>query len=193
MQVTGLLPETTYSVTSRARNGAGVETADSAPVQTTTSLLGACAAGFVGLNSGGPFDVLTLNGSSGGPQRLVQIPVGSPITTTIATPPTSGVPVNHALLGWFGVPQASFEFPLPLGIGTFCFIPCDVDPSLPAFDAWSTFGPGNCGFLASATPTPFSFFNPGYPFPLPDLTFQVILEESPGVLRVGNALVLRYQ
>ena len=193
LQVTGLLPETTYSVTSRARNGAGVETADSAPVQTTTSLLGACAAGFVGLNSGGPFDVLTLNGSSGGPQRLVQIPVGSPITTTIATPPTSGVPVNHALLGWFGVPQASFEFPLPLGIGTFCFIPCDVDPSLPAFDAWSTFGPGNCGFLASATPTPFSFFNPGYPFPLPDLTFQVILEESPGVLRVGNALVLRYQ
>ncbi len=193
LQVTGLLPETTYSVTCRARNGAGVETADSVPVQVTTNLLGACAAGVVGVNSGGPFDVLTMNGSSGGTQRLVQIPVGSPITTTIATPPTSGVPVNHALLGWFGVPEASYEFPLPLGIGTFCFIPCDVDPNLPAFDAWSTFGPGNCGFLASATPTPFSFFNPGYPFPLPDLTFQVILEESPGVLKVGNALVLRYQ
>ncbi len=193
LQVTGLLPETTYLISSRARNGAGVETADSGPIQATTNLLGACAAGFVGLANGGPFDILTMNGSSGGAQRLVQIPVGSAITTTIATPPTSALPVNHALLGWIGVPEASYEFPLPLGIGTFCFIPCDVDPSLPAFDVWSTFGPGNCGFLASATQTPFSFFNPGYPFPLPDLTFQVILEESPGVLRVGNALVLRYQ
>ncbi|MCA9321355.1 MAG: S8 family serine peptidase, partial [Planctomycetes bacterium] len=187
--ISGLSAGSTHTLRARARNGAGIATADSSLQTLTTSWLSACAAGAVGTAVGGPFDVFSINGSSGGPTRSLTLTVGSPIPTLIATPPTSSVPVNHALFGWIGIPGSGHEFPISPSVGTLCFLPCG--PA--SFVVWTTFGPSPCGSMIPATPTPFSVVNPGYPFSLPPITFQALVEESPGIVRIANALVLRYQ
>lgn len=86
-----------------------------------------CYEGNIGAGSGGPYDVLTLNGGIGGFFRTAQLLVGDPFTVAIAPPPGVG-PVPYLLVAGLGIADAStvtatqwgtacFPLQLPIDIG----------------------------------------------------------------------------
>jgi hypothetical protein len=135
-------------------------------------LLGPCASGAVG-------DVLTVNGSAGGLARGVDVGALEPVTFAVAQPATHPGAATFALFLDVGPPNASFQVTVP-GIGPICV--------LPTLMLANVLGVGPPGFLA-AGPTPWSFtFQPvGSPV---QFAVQAIAEESPGVLRVTNAIAV---
>ena len=103
--------------------------------------------------------------------------------------------VFAAMGGKISVIWQPWEYVIILGasIGTMCFPPCEVAPGLGNFTVFSTLPPiGGCVSLAGAVPAPFAFTDPGYPYALPPITFQVIVQTSATAFTVGNALVLEY-
>ena len=191
--VTGLASNTPYAVDVKARNQALVQTTFGPATNVLTAYLGPPAAGQVGAATGGPFDILTVNGSSGGTARYVAVPTSSPITFAVAQPPGYATPANFIVSAWIGIPPATSETSLGASIGTMCFPPCEVAPGLGNFTVFSTLPPiGGCVSLAGAVPAPFAFTDPGYPYALPPITFQVIVQTSATAFTVGNALVLEY-
>ncbi|MCB9832601.1 MAG: S8 family serine peptidase [Planctomycetes bacterium] len=193
--VKGLEPYTAYIIRARARNALGILSAIGPAIVTTTSLLGPAAAGEVGIASGAPEQLFSINGSTGGVARLVFASAGAPFSFEVDQPSTMAQPANFAVIAWWGVPNQVWEFDIPpyLGHGRLVFTPCDANPGLPAFNVVSTFGSA-CGELLQASSlTPWTAINSGIPYPLPDITFQAIVEESPGVYAAGNAIIFRYQ
>ena len=150
------------------------------------------SAGRVGENNGGPFDILTMNGSSGGLFRRIEVPIGSSSSLEMAQPPYLSSPAQFAIYGILGEANFSSVTNVPLGIGNMMFAPAPMIPYLhPSFFMLaSTFGPiGPWQPLFSATPTPWSS-GPGPAIPFPFLmTIQGIIEEGPGVYVPTNALI----
>jgi hypothetical protein len=193
--VLGLEPLSSYSISARARNAQGLLTAFGVSGTTVTGLLGPAAAGDVNGTLGEPEQVFKINGSTGGPAHFVGAQAGSPFSFEVLQPTTMMQPANFAVIAWWGIPNKVYEFDIPpfYGHGTLVFTPCDANPGLPAFNIVSTFG-SVCGELIGASSlAPWYATNPGIPFPLPDLTLQSFVEETPGVYAAGNAIVFRYQ
>lgn len=153
--------------------------------------LGACGAGTYPAG-GAPSSLLTVNGSDGGSDRRVEVPVSAPLTLALAQPATSGTPSRFLLFATAGVPGPADAYPLP-PLGTLCFPPCVLAPGNPAlFMLADSFGTGFCGTpLLPSTPTPWSFTGPGIPMP-GQFTFQAIIEETPSTLAITNAVVLHF-
>ncbi len=148
--------------------------------------------GRAGENNGGPFDLLTMNGSAGGMFRRVEVPIGASSSLEMAQPPYLTAPVQYAIYGILGEANFDSVINVPLGIGDMMFAPAPMIPwPHPSFFMLaSTFGP--IGFwqpLFTAMPTPWSS-GPGPAIPFPFLmTIQGILEEGPGVYVPTNALI----
>ncbi len=194
-KINDLTPQTAYSIRAVSRSQLGATPLFGPETGFETPLLPPSAEGVVADQTGPAEQIMTINGSNGGPDRVIALSVGDSYSLQVANPSTMSIPANFAIVAWFGVPSDAWELtiPAPYGRGTLCFTPCDVNPGLPTFNLVSTFG-STCGEYTStfgqlATwTTPFQSF----PFPLPELTLQVFVEEAPGVFAVGNALVFRY-
>jgi len=143
--------------------------------------------GNVGMGQGGPFDTLTINGSP----RTVRLVVGQALTLAIAQPPTTGMPSGFLLFGMIGVPGPSDTTVLPLGMGTMAFPPCVLAPQDPRlFSLANSFALGLCGGSIPASRAPWTLALPGgLPVPV-QLTLQGVIEETPGIFRVSNAVTL---
>jgi hypothetical protein len=150
--------------------------------------------GNVGIGSGGPHDLLTINGSNGGATRTVNVGFGTPLAMSVATAPGGLAPAQFILWGVLGQPPPSSVFTLPFGIGTTCFSPCTLAPANPGlFTLASTFGPDPCGSLLPATSAPWSFSLPsGVPVPI-TATLQGGIEQGTGSYAVFNAITLVVQ
>lgn len=147
-----------------------------------------CAAGTVGIGLGGPFDVLTINGTAGLPGRRVNVGIAQSFTFAVLSPPSNPMPANFVIAGYVGIPCTQDTTPLPGSLGTLCFLPSVLGSTNPgAFMLADSLGLG-IGFLP-ATPTPWGFGVGGVGFPL-QVTLQGLIEETPGVLRTTNAITL---
>ncbi|HGY92642.1 MAG TPA: hypothetical protein ENK43_15850 [Planctomycetes bacterium] len=193
LSVAGLnLPSAAAHVGFTATTGAGTltETVDILSWSwISTPLTDPCFAGNVGQGAGGPFDILTVNGSSGGFFRRVTVPTFQPITLEVGQPPTNPNPADFILFGVLGAADGSQQIALPFG--AFCF-PLAL-PVLPpgTFILADTFGVGSPALLP-ATPTPWQLFLPtGIPFAA-TATYQAVVAEnaSPLQLAVSNGLIL---
>lgn len=150
--------------------------------------LGPAGAGSIGLGQGGPFNVLSVNGSFGLPSRRVDVATGSPITIDVAQPPTNPLPAPFVIVGLIETPTAADAFVLPLGIGTLCFPPPQLDPGFPGtFTLTNNFGPD--AQLMGSSPTPWTFTAPGLPFPF-QFTLQGLIQQDPGTVRVTNGIIV---
>jgi hypothetical protein len=165
-----------------------VEVCPSAPY------LGTAGAGNVGANASGPFDVLLVNGSAGGPSRRVEVPIGQTISLSMAQPPGTVVPANFALFGVLGIPGPSASYGLPLGIGAMVFVPCPIDPFNAAlFMLADNFPIGGCTPALPSTNAPWLVSVPGgVGFPI-DVTLQGVIEDTTAAtgLAVTNGVILR--
>lgn len=140
-------------------------------------------------NIGGPSAeaILTVNGSTGVPERQVTIGLNQVGNLRVESPAATG-PRPFILFAEIGVPSVADSYALPAGFGTMAFAPFTLDPSRGGFVvANSLFA--DPAALIPAGPTPFQF-PVGYFAPI-DLTFQAVVLASPTLIEVSNALVLR--
>ncbi|MCA9322153.1 MAG: right-handed parallel beta-helix repeat-containing protein, partial [Planctomycetes bacterium] len=149
--------------------------------------------GTVGINAGGPFDVLFINGQSGGGDRRVVVPIGQPLSLDVALPPThSGPSAPFIIFGVFAVPRYTDTFVLPFGVGPIAFLPCPIAPVFQPvlFTAADSYGVNICSPVAPSAPAPWSTGPlPGIPFPV-RLSFQGVIDEVAGQARVTNGVIL---
>ncbi len=148
-----------------------------------------CAAGSVGVGAGGPYDVLVLNGSTGAPSRVVDLSLGTAFTLAMLQPPTNPFPAPFAVGAFIGLPGADEITPLPFGLGNACI------PALPGYPGYfvltNSFVPPPNGPVTS-TPTPWSWSHPGPAFPF-TITFQGVIQGTPALIQLTNAVALRVQ
>ncbi len=147
------------------------------------------ANGRVGENAGGPFDVLLVNGSAGNCMRTVTVPLGTSSNLSMTQPPNLASPAGFAIFGLIGEASAANITNVPLGIGKMTFAPCSLVPTHPALFTLTNNLGTFCPQLLVSTPT--SWTSPAFPpifFPL-TLTFQGVIEESPGVYVPTNMVI----
>jgi hypothetical protein len=149
--------------------------------------------GNVGLGSGGPFDLLTINGSPGNGSHVVNVGIGRALTIQLGSAPGGLSPAPFILWGGIGPPGPSV-FMLPFGIGTTSFPPCSLMPGAPGlFTVANCLFADPCGTLVPATFAPWTLALPaGIPAPI-DCTLQGVIEEAPGSYAVLNAINLVIQ
>lgn len=121
----------------------------------------ACEAGNVGAGAGGPFDVLTINSSSGGGGRTISVAQFAPITFGMAQPPTNPLAAPFVIFGTLGFPAITDSFAIT-GLGTFCFTPFFLAPqNLNLFVLADSIDPNDPFALLPSTPAPWTFTLPG--------------------------------
>ncbi len=159
-------------------------------------MLTAAGAGNVGIGVGGPYNQLTINGSTGGSARRVDVALGGAVSIDFATPPTSPNPVAFALFGTFGAATNS-DYVLPASIGTMVFAPCDLDPLNPVlFTLTDSLNLGICAPVLPSGLTPWNFTVPAGVLVNPlELTFQAVTQDpsAPLALAVSNGVILKVQ
>lgn len=153
--------------------------------------LSAAAASRVGVGAGGPYDVLLVNGSNGGPLRKVIVPVGSPGSVAMLQPPHLATAARFAVYGFLGEADPDSVVGVPLGIGAMAFAPSPMVPPYFRsifFTFTDNYAPTTPQLFPSS-PTPWSSgLGPAIPFPLV-ITLQGVVEEAPGLFRATNAVV----
>ncbi len=138
------------------------------------------------------FDLLKINGTAGDLVNRVTVPIGSSSTMTLDQPYTNPMPSNFLIFALWGEPTVFDSYTLPGTIGDMAFVPCPAAPSLSAltfvYAGSFVFGTG-CNPLFLTGPTPWnSGPSPAIFFPL-KLTFQGVIEETPGVYKVTNGII----
>ncbi len=152
------------------------------------------ASGNVGASAGGPFDVLKINNSAGGPLRFVGASVGSPFTLQMDPVPTTANPVFFAVFGTLFFPMPTDLYTLP-GIGTMNVSPCFAAPNNPNLFLLTNNFPISlgCQQLMGSTVTPWAATIPAsfIPFPIAFTLQGIIIDpSSPTQLSVTNAITL---
>lgn len=159
---------------------------------TSTPIPDACFEGNVGVGSGGPFNVLTVNGSSGGILRAVDVQVSTPFTISVAQPPTTTLPAPFVLWGYIGTAGSQDQVLTPYG--TLCIVPEPLLFGVPwLFTLADNIGVGPAPLLPSV-PAPWSYSLPfGIPFP-GTYTLQGIILQPNGIstnAATTNGILLR--
>ena len=136
-------------------------------------------------------DLTEENSSSGDMFRTVSVPLGTASTVGMTQPMSAAGPSNFAIFGMVGEAQFELVTTVPLGIGAMVFPPCPLLPFIPdLFTLTNNFG-GSCAQVIGSTLTPWvSAPFPPVGFPV-TLTFQGIIEESPGVYVPTNAVIYK--
>jgi len=103
-------------------------------------------AGNVNGGVGQVTDVLFVNDSAGGAERLVRLSLHSPLTIFVAPPPSATEPAPFALYAWGVIPlTGAARFPLPFGIGESC-LPMPLAGGTPApLVVWNNTGAPRAG------------------------------------------------
>ena len=143
-------------------NGA-LTSAGNVSVYTLGPALGVCATSKVGGLAAE--NVLTINGSSGGVLRRVDVPTNAPITLSIAAP-TGQATAPFLVWGYLGVPGAGELVTLPFGLGNACFAPPLLVPGHPLlFLVANSFVPTDpTALVQTAGPASYSIGSPGLGF-----------------------------
>lgn len=151
------------------------------------------ANGRVGIAAGGPYDVLQINGSSGGFLRTVKVLQGSSSSVSMIQPPNLPNSAGFAIFGLLAEANELSLTNVPLGIGPMTFPPCPMFPSHPLLLTLTNNLGTICPPLVASTPTPWTSapFPPIF-FPLA-LTFQGIIEEAPGVYVPTNMVIFKVE
>jgi 3',5'-cyclic AMP phosphodiesterase CpdA len=145
------------------------------------SYLTAAAEGKVDPIGGVPYDVLRVNGSTGGLGRSVDLADGGSLTIDVESPPTHGGNAPFALFAWFSIPGPSDVVPLG-NMGDLCFPPI--------FWIANSLGIGPAGY-AGSTPAPWSYTEPSVDGPI-DVVLQGVIATKPtGALRTTNAVLVQ--
>lgn len=145
------------------------------------------ARGTVGVGEGGPFDVLSIGGDSGGPRRRVERPADTPLVLAMAQPTSSATPAPFALAVHLGAPTAADVTGLGAA-GPLAFAPPGLGDASVLLLA-SSLVAGGPGGLLPATPTPWTVTIPGLPAGFSAALQGVLLDDS-GALQVTNAILL---
>jgi hypothetical protein len=149
--------------------------------------LGPVAAGSVGLGAGGPFDVISIDGNSGGVGRRVVVEAAEPFNFVVQPPPGAPSGAGFVIFGKFAAPTPQESIALLPPLFGMAFRPPFFDPAdASLFTFTGTLMTG----LLPATPAPWLF---NFPIGLPGgstTTFQGFISEG-GVLRTTNGLILR--
>jgi hypothetical protein len=160
----------------------------------TPPYLGPAGAGNVGATIGGPHAIFTINGSSGGPSRRVEVGLGQPIAFSMLQPPGTLVPAKFIVCGMLGFPPTSNAYALPLGVGDIVLTPCPFDPgNATLFTLADNFPIGICAPLLPSFPAGWGLVLPfGVGFPI-DVTLQGVIQDltSPSGFSVTNGVILR--
>ena len=153
---------------------------------------GVYGGGTIGLLSGGPHDVLTVNGSAGGTDRRVDVGVGQPISLSVTRPPSNPAPANFALFGLFRSPIAADATFVQGVFGAFGFAPCPIaGVNADMFTLTNNLFTDPCGQLIGSTPAPWGFAYPGLPFSFTFSIQGVIMESS--FVAITNGVVIQVQ
>lgn len=154
--------------------------------------------GLAGSGFGGPFDVLSVNGSvgtilaNGFNPRRVDVSVFSPITIGVSQPLSNSLPAPFAIFGIVGAPGPSDVTVLPAAIGTMCFTPSALNPNLAgAFMLTSSYGPDPSALFGS-TPAPWVLSVGALPFPFA-FTLQGVISDSATTIRTTNGVIVNVQ
>jgi hypothetical protein len=132
-----------------------------------------CYEGNIGAGSGGPYDVLTVNGGVGGFFRTAQLLVGDPFTVAVAPPPGVGS-APYLLVAGLGIANASTVTTTPWGDA--CF------PLQLPIDLGSPIAPHMLTVPA------------GYGLNMP-LTIQALMAPdpgNPGLIGLTNAIAIQF-
>ncbi|HGY90092.1 MAG TPA: hypothetical protein ENK43_02850 [Planctomycetes bacterium] len=161
-------------------------------------VLDPAAAGTVGLAAtGSATDVLSVNGSSGGTLRRVDLALNQPIQFDVALPPGHPGGADFVLYGLLGAPSYASVTSLPFGLPAMVVPPCDLFPTFqplvftlassvtglacqPAFTA-----PGGAPWTSGPLL--------GLPFPVTFGLQGLIVEDAQGTVAATNALRVRVQ
>ena len=154
--------------------------------------LGACADGNVEINLGGPIDVISVNGSTGGSARRVDLGMGQPFTINVGVPPSGPPLARFALFAKLGAVSDADAVALPLGIGVACVRPQPLFPfdgSL--FTLADAYGIFPLSFLSTG-PAPLAIPVPGGLSTELVVSLQGIIDDPSAAtgLAVTNAIVL---
>ena len=143
-----------------------------------------CQDGAVLDASGALEDTIFINGSNGGTARRVDVPINTPLSLLVQRPSqNTTAPAGFVIAAIGGAPGPT---PFSLGpIGTLCFDPFGAS-TLQVADTFGTLGRPNA---SAANPIytlsiPGGFSGPGI------VTVQGVIEETPGILKVTNAIIL---
>ncbi len=164
---------------------------DMGAIESTHIGLGSVFDGNIGLGMGGPYNVLRINGTPGDAAHRVNVSIGTSSMMSLDQPPTNGLAANFAIFGIWGEPSVFDSFALPFNIGDIGFIPCPVIPALePVTFVFAASIPlGTCTPIYPWGPAPWSSGpGPAIFFPL-KITFQGVVEETPGTYKVTNGIV----
>lgn len=158
----------------------------------STPIPDTCFDGTVGVGSGGPYNVLTINGSSGGILRTVDVQVFTPFTLSVAQPPTTTLPAPFVIWGYIGTAGPQDFLPTPYG--TLCIVPEPLFFGLPwLFTLVDNIGVGPAPLLPSV-PAPWSLALP-FGIPIPGTyTLQGVILQPNGISTnpaTTNGIVLR--
>ncbi len=151
------------------------------------------ADGVVGLGVGGPYDVLTVNGSRGGTEHTVATPVGQPFSIEIHQPPTTTDPSHYLLLGYLGRPTALDLTPLLPPMGTLLFPPWFLNPSDPALFTMAGSLLDDLFMPVFSTDTGVNVLALPAGLPPLEITLQALIDQGGGQFRVGNAVTVELQ
>ena len=151
----------------------------------------ACAAGNVDVTGGGPFDVLTVNGSAGSTiQRQVGVGLDEPITFAVDAPPGGPTAPIFVLFGRFGLAPLSELFATPFG--DFCLLPSlFASPFSGRFILAGSTGSAGLSLFPPAGPAPWNrTVFAGVPFPV-QITLQALIQSTtaPNGFAISNAVV----
>lgn len=158
-------------------------------------VLGPQAIGTTGEGAGGPYSVLRINGSTGGPDYRVDATVGQPITIQMDQPPSFPGNSKFGLWVLVGAPHDLNTYEMPFG--ALMFPPSPFAPAdMPGFvTLTNSFWVDSTALLGSNS-APWTYAIPnGVPFPL-TLTFQGVIEDEASgddPLGATNAVVLHVQ
>ncbi len=155
--------------------------------------MGVAGTGVVTNAQGEIQPLLTINGDDGGIARRIDLKVGDPVVFDMAQPAANGTPAAFAIFGQFGSPGETDTVNLPGGIGDFAIVPVPMAPwAQPTlFTLASSLGPVAGGEILPATPSPWTHnVAGGINFPV-TFTLQGVVENSPGVLKSTNGIIVR--
>ena len=163
-------------------------------VPATDGLFGPAAAGNLRESAGGPFNVLTVNGSSGGLTRTVHLALGQLVQVNLASTPNQA-PGFYVIFGTTTDPVPSDAALLPLpSIGTMAFapwLPTSFKYADPANLAMNL--PGPSLVLGAPFITPFTRLHQGLNFAFTATLQAVVSDETkPLGLGVSNAVKIDY-
>ncbi|HGY90289.1 MAG TPA: hypothetical protein ENK43_03850 [Planctomycetes bacterium] len=154
------------------------------------------AAGNIGVNgAGGPFDVLQVNGSTGGILRRVISDLNQPLSFSVTQVPTNPNPSSFAIFGMAGHPGPGDAFDIGFGIGTMVLIPCPADALNPGlFILTDNFGGASpCQPVLGSSPAPWTLtYAPGLPIEV-EFTLQALVVDPTGAFSLGISNAVNFR